>query len=64
VDEAARHAPKDASEEARKTKNPMRQRTGIARFGVTRTKNTRYAAKPVKLDLFRVSLVNENNESK
>ena len=48
----AQKAPRDALKEAQKLEN----RTRLQKLGATRTKNTRYAAGMVKVDLIRASL--------
>jgi hypothetical protein len=56
VGQRAQKAPRDASKEARKLENQTRLQNQSQKLGATRTKNTRYAAGVVKVDLIRVSL--------
>ena len=52
----AQKAPRDALKEAQKLENRTRLQNQSQKLGATRTKNTRYAAGIVKVDLIRVSL--------
>ena len=52
----AQKAPRDALKEAQKLENWTRLQNQSQKLGATRTKNTRYAAGMVKVDLIRASL--------
>ena len=52
----AQKAPRDALKEAQKLENRTRLQNQSQKLGATRTKNTRYAAGMVKVDLIRASL--------
>ena len=52
----AQKAPRDALKEAQQLENRTRLQNQSQKLGATRTKNTRYAAGMVKVDLIRASL--------